>query len=103
MTKRIDWDLILSKFNNSSLSVKEFPLSQGISSSGLYKKLRECDVDNAFVEVSNIPNHNKIKVIINGNSLEYPCCISIFPKTYAKDMFKTRLKTICITVFTIYF
>ena len=77
MTKRIDWDLILSKFNNSSLSVKEFALSQGISSSGLYKKLRECDVDNAFVEVSNIPNHNKIKVIINGNSLEYPCCISL--------------------------
>ena len=38
MTKRIDWDLILSKFNNSSLSVKEFALSEGISSSGLYKR-----------------------------------------------------------------
>ena len=78
MTKRIDWDLILSKFNNSSLSVKEFALSEGISSSGLYKKLRECDVDNAFVEVSNIPNYtNTIKVNINGNSLEYPCCINL--------------------------
>lgn len=78
MTKRIDWDLILSKFNNSSLSVKEFALSEGISSSGLYKKLRNSNNDNPFVEVSNIPNHtNTIKVIINGNSLEYPCYINL--------------------------
>ena len=78
MTKRIDWDLILSKFNDSSLSVREFALSEGISSSGLYKKLRNSNDDNTFVEVSNIPNHtNTIKVNINGNSLEYPCCINL--------------------------
>ena len=63
---------------NSSLSVKEFALSEGISSSGLYKKLRNSNNDNPFVEVSNIPNHtNTIKVNINGNSLEYPCYINL--------------------------
>ncbi len=49
MTKRIDWDLMLSKFNNSSLSVREFALSEGISSSGLYKKLRNSNNDNTFL------------------------------------------------------
>lgn len=78
MTKRIDWDLTLSKFNESSLSVREFALSEGISYSSLYRKLRECNTDNTFVEVSNIPNHtNIIKVMINGNSLEYPCYINM--------------------------
>lgn len=78
MTKRIDWGLMLSKFNESSLSVREFAKSEGISSSGLYKKLRECDIDNTFVEIRTTQNNdNTIKVIINGNSLEYPCYINM--------------------------
>ena len=89
MTKRIDWDLMLSKFNESSLSVREFAKSEGISDSALYKKLRECNIDNTIVEVSNIPNHgNTIKVMINGNSLEYPCYMNLVELKKLISVFK---------------